>query len=129
MSKTKDVLGWRRENDPEAFPTGRNYLLCIAIDKYRDKRFPELNNCVRDARALVSVLIERYQFSENEVITLYDEKATSEGIYEAFMELVEGLEANDNLVIYYSGHGEFLEYLCEHKRYYCHQNISQYLSA
>lgn len=41
--------------------TGRNYLLLIAIDHYQQLNF-RLYNPVRDADALLTVLLDRYNF-------------------------------------------------------------------
>jgi uncharacterized caspase-like protein len=60
---------------------------------------------VRDAQAVELVLKKKYKFDHFK--TLYDEEATRENILNALYWLVENVQENDNVFIYYSGHGEF----------------------
>ncbi|MFN7117688.1 MAG: SUMF1/EgtB/PvdO family nonheme iron enzyme [Saprospiraceae bacterium] len=82
---------------------GKNYLLAIAIDEY--EHCASLRNCVKDAKAIVKVLSERYHFEH--VIELYNPDATKRKIVEKLKELRGKIQKDvDNLVIYFSGHGE-----------------------
>lgn len=100
--------GAGREKLPKSEgPTGNNYLLAIAIDAYA--HCPRLSNCVRDARALVGVLQERYEFEEAKTNTLFDEEATLGNIYDRLDDLAHTIISDDNLLIYFSGHGFFHE--------------------
>lgn len=89
---------------PEQQPAGKNWLLAIAIDKYAVK---PLNNCVRDVSAFIEVVSQRYSFEDNHIIPLFDEAATADGIYDAFEDLLDKVKPNDNLIVYYSGHGDY----------------------
>jgi hypothetical protein len=84
---------------------GINYLLVIAIDAYQ--HCPRLYNCVKDARAFIEVMTEKYQCSPAHVYTLFDEAATEKGILDILRQMVQRVGPEDNLIIYYSGHGEF----------------------
>lgn len=82
-----------------------NHLLVIGIDEYSNQ-VPTLNNAVRDAESFKDMLLETYQFEEKNCTCLFNEEATRANIIHAFATLLEKLTDNDNLVFYYSGHGE-----------------------
>ncbi|MCO6487206.1 MAG: caspase family protein [Phaeodactylibacter sp.] len=84
-------------------PTGANYLLAIAINKY--EYHPQLSNCVRDAKQLVKVLQEKYGFQPDHTVTLFDQEATSANLYARLLELIQKVKPQDNVVTYFSGHG------------------------
>ena len=107
----KYVGGFEADSATFKLDGGRNFLLCIAIDEYR--LLPPLYNCTQDAEAFAQLLIDRYQFEEARITRLYNEAATRPLIFEAFRELIEGITPKDNLVIYYSGHGEYDKMLDE----------------
>ncbi|MBK7873648.1 MAG: caspase family protein [Saprospiraceae bacterium] len=86
-------------------PEGKNWLLAIAIDKY--EHCAPLNNCVKDARAIVNVLSEKYNFAKENIIELYNPDATKRNIINKLNELSRKISKDiDNLIIYFSGHGE-----------------------
>jgi len=62
---------------------------------------------VNDATALIAVLTEKYQFESDHVHTLFNSEATEENIDKAFLELAKSVEPADNVVIFFSGHGEY----------------------
>ncbi|RMG76287.1 MAG: hypothetical protein D6714_21570, partial [Bacteroidetes bacterium] len=84
---------------------GKNYLFVIAIDEYM--HCPKLFNAVRDAKTFIEILTTKYNFDPKHLITLFNEQATEENIDKAFRELAEIITPEDNLIIYFSGHGEF----------------------
>ena len=77
---------------------GRYHALVIGIDNY--KQLPKLNTAVNDARAVAGVLEKDYGFN----VTLLLEP-TRNDIVDALDALRETLGPNDNLLIYYAGHG------------------------
>ena len=89
----------------EGSNAGRNYLLAIGIDAYR--HLGKLHNCVADAKAFVEVLNEEYGFDETHTTEIYNEDATREGILSAFQLLSSTLTDQDNLLIYFAGHGYY----------------------
>lgn len=104
MSKSK-VAG--RVNIPEFKtdkPSGVNWLLVIAIDEYVNR---PLNNCVRDVKAFVEIVTQRYNIEQQHIIPLFDEDATADNIYQAFENLLDKVQEHDNLIVYYSGHGDY----------------------
>jgi hypothetical protein len=105
MSDPTKGIGAFEEGHQLADPKGVNYLLAIAVDQYH--HLPKLFNPVRDARTFIELMIERYRFDESNVVTIFDEEATEPRIFAAFRQLVERITPDDNLIVYYSGHGEF----------------------
>lgn len=86
-------------------PAGINYLLVIGIDAYQ--HCPRLYNCVKDAEAFIQLLTERYRFEAQHIYTVFNEKATRGNMYRAFREMAQRVTPQDNLLIYFSGHGEY----------------------
>jgi hypothetical protein len=83
-----------------AADNGAYYALVVGINEY--PHWPALRTAVNDARAIDSVLRERYGF---QTTLLVDGAATRTSILNAFGEYRRRLRENDNLLIYYAGHG------------------------
>ena len=92
--------------DPIAI--GKYYALIIGIDSYSGD-WPRLKNAVHDAKGVKEVLESQYRFDHIEM--LLNQEATRAGIITKLEWLSEELQEDDNLLIYYSGHGEFKEKL------------------
>jgi len=88
--------------------TGKYFAFIIGIDKYTGHWAP-LQNAVNDAKAVESLLRSHYKFDE--YITLFDYEATRTAILDKMEYMVNEIQSNDNLFIYYSGHGEFKQSL------------------
>jgi uncharacterized caspase-like protein/predicted nucleic acid-binding Zn-ribbon protein len=84
---------------PPDLKFGRFFALVIGNNDYR--HLPKLQTAVNDARAVSKLLRERYGF---QVTTI--ENADRYAILSALNELRENLTEEDNLLIYYAGHGE-----------------------
>lgn len=87
-------------NDDGKF--GKYYALIIGVDNYTGEWTP-LKTPVNDCEALKGILSTKYSFDE--VITLYDEEATRKNIINYLDRITQNVTANDNLFIYFSGHG------------------------
>lgn len=98
------LKGLNVSKSKSSFAAGKFYALIIGVDNYKGTWQP-LNNAVRDAQAVELLLKSKYKFDQFK--TMYDEQATRTNIINAFVWLVENVSENDNVVIYYSGHGEF----------------------
>jgi hypothetical protein len=85
---------------------GEYYALIIGIDSYSGE-WPPLRNAVNDARGVAQLLTGKY--SINYLKTLYDKEATRDNILKQFEWLMQNARDNDNVFIYYSGHGEYIE--------------------
>ena len=88
-------------------PNGDDYILLIGINQYDN--WPNLNNSVKDCQDLAGVLTTYYQFKPENVIRIFNRQATRENIIETFESLQDILTPNDNLLIYFSGHGYYDE--------------------
>lgn len=86
---------------------GKNYFFGIGIDRY--VHWEKLQNAVKDVNDFIGVLTQQYQFGPDEVHTLFDTEATEAEIYNKIRELKRELQPEDNLVVYYSGHGHYDE--------------------
>ena len=82
----------------EGLNLGRYHALIIGNNEYR--HLPKLETAVRDAQAIAELLQSRYGFK----ITLLL-NADRETMLAAMNELRGSLEPDDNLLIYYAGHG------------------------
>ena len=107
---------------------GNYYALIIGIDNYTGE-WPKLKNAVADAKAVEGLLKEKYRF--NTFHTLYNEKATRDNVIKEFEWLVQNVKSKDNVLIYYSGHGDFKQEL--NKGYWvpvdaAKQSTSNYIS-
>ncbi|MEM9896417.1 MAG: caspase family protein [Bacteroidota bacterium] len=87
---------------------GKNYLLLIGINTYQ--YWNKLHNAVKDCEDLAHTLTAYYHFEKENVITLYNDEATRENILETFEHLQEAISEDDNLLIYYAGHGYYDTY-------------------
>jgi len=88
----------------EVIKTGKYIALLIGINSY-DGYWHELKNAVNDASELAEVLKENYYF--NEVHTLLDKEATRKNIIKKFEWLINTSTKDDNVLIFYAGHGQF----------------------
>jgi hypothetical protein len=83
--------------------TGDYHALFIAVDNYESKVWTSLRNPVNDAKALQTVLKNKYGFVQT--TTLFNEQATRVKILETVDKITAELKAEDKLLIFYSGHG------------------------
>lgn len=88
------------EESGEPAGEARYHAIIIGINDY--KYLPKLHTAVNDARAVEQVLREKYGF---DTTLLIDAGRTD--IMRAFNEARRTMGPNDNLLIYYAGHGEF----------------------
>lgn len=82
---------------------GENYGLIIGINEYNDPALVDLDNPITDATMLYSTLIGNYMFDPPNVTLL--KNPTRADIINKFDELSYRLTRNDNLIIFYAGHG------------------------
>lgn len=105
-TSVKKVSIIRKDFDLDALSLeSKNHMLIISIDKY--KHWPQLNNAVADANQLEEILKSKYGFEEANVIQVQDTLANRQGIINGFKELIGKVGPNDNVVVYFSGHGYF----------------------
>ncbi len=85
---------------------GEYYGLIIGVDEYSGE-WPPLRNAVNDAKGVAELLSQKYTFTS--LKTMYNKDATRDNILAEFERLMNTVKANDNVFIYYSGHGEYIE--------------------
>jgi Caspase domain len=84
--------------------TNRKLALLVGINKYPD--VIALNGCINDVQLQEELLIYRYGFKPQYLLTLTDEKATQENIINAVNEhLIKQVTTNDLVFIHFSGYG------------------------
>lgn len=89
----------------------RNFLIVIGINDYQS--WPHLYNAVSDVKGVNRELTSDYLFEPENVTLLLDAEATRANIYKALRAYIEKITPQDNLLIYYSGHGYFDKLLNE----------------
>jgi hypothetical protein len=88
--------------------SGKSYALIIGISNYKDASIDRLNYCRDDAINFFQFLTSKYcdaGIDEKNVVRLFDDEATKDGIIKALTDMGNSAEANSNLYFYYSGHG------------------------
>jgi hypothetical protein len=87
-----------------AEPTSRKLALLVGINQYPQNA--HLHGCLTDIELQRELLINRFGFSSNDIITLSDRTATRENIETAFVEhLSDQVKADDVVVFHFSGYG------------------------
>lgn len=108
MTNTR-APSWDAEEDTDDSVTnpalGQQYLLAIGIDAYED--CTPLHNAVRDAADIADVLQSEYDFHPENVSLITDADATEERIFLEFRRLVQRVQPEDSVLIFFSGHGHF----------------------
>lgn len=89
--------------DSAAF--GVSHALIVGIDEYA--HWPKLRFAERDATELRDILVSSYGYAPERVTFLKGSQATESEIVRAMNRALGELEADDNLLIFYAGHGQF----------------------
>lgn len=118
VQQAQDYSLMRGSNDPlkglkaakaiQEVSVGRYFALIIGIDNYSGEWKP-LKNAVNDAKAVTEKLTNSYEFQS--IRTLFNEQATRTNILKEYEWLMANVRENDNLLIFYSGHGDYNETL------------------
>lgn len=82
---------------------GKYYALIIGNNTYQDPNLMDLDQPIEDASKLYEVLVRSYTFEKDNVIFL--KNATRKDIIRECDFLSRTLTSNDNLLIFYAGHG------------------------
>ena len=109
----KKFIVTRKNMDGEEYDASlaKNFLLVIGINKY--EYWPQLYNAEKDAKDVVNTLISMYNFEFSNITLITDEMATRSNIYKTLRNYVTQVGPQDNLMVYYSGHGYFDDILNE----------------
>lgn len=95
------------DNSTEEPISSTNYCLLIAAQNYQDIQIPSLSNPVADAIKLKRIIKEQYGFQENHISTLFN--PSLHDLNRMLKELASILNPDDNLLIFYAGHGIWSE--------------------
>jgi hypothetical protein len=96
-----------------AQPTRRKLALLIGINQYPEQvcdfvatRGSALNGCLTDVALQQELLVHRFGFQPNDILTLIEQQATREAIATAFQtHLIEQARSGDVVVVHFSGLG------------------------
>lgn len=83
-------------------PGGQYFALLIGVSKYNDPRL-NLDHPVTDARKMKETLGQFYDFEPGNILLL--ENPTRGEIFSALYKLRDRVTTNDNLLLFYAGHG------------------------
>lgn len=81
----------------------RYFALIIGVDNYLDDKIQDLDQPVKDAAKLKAILQANYTFNQEDITLLSN--PTKADIIGTLHELRKKITANDNLLIFYAGHG------------------------
>ena len=81
-----------------------SYALIIGIDKYEHVR--SLDYAVKDAEDIHSMLVDKFNFQQDNIVLLKDEEATKTSIIQEFSNITKKAGDNDRVLIFFAGHGE-----------------------
>lgn len=92
---------------PSGINAGSYYALLIAVQDYNSHEINRLDYPISDAAKIRDILLDRYTFEEKNITFLKnpDRKA----IVKAFNDLRGRLTQKDNLVVFYAGHGIWMD--------------------
>ncbi|TVQ47715.1 MAG: DUF4384 domain-containing protein [Gloeocapsa sp. DLM2.Bin57] len=96
--------GFNRYVQTLAATTNRKLALLVGINQY--PHYPQLNGCLTDVELQKELLIHRFNFQPQDIVTLTEKEATRENIETAFTEhLIKQAKATDIVVFHFSGYG------------------------
>jgi hypothetical protein len=88
---------------PDTGSEGKFYALIIGINDYKSSDISSLDNPIKDAGSLFEVLTTNYSFDKENIYFLKNPSLNE--IITTLDGLVAKITANDNLLIFYAGHG------------------------
>jgi hypothetical protein len=86
---------------------GRHHALLIAVQEYDSRSINPLDYPISDAQQIERELTSRYTFDPQNVTTLKNPDRRT--ILDALDQMTERLKPEDNLLIFYAGHGQWDE--------------------
>ncbi len=81
--------------------TGKGYALVVGTSNYKAAGWKKLPNAINDARAVSDMLAQGYGFD----VQLLEDKPM-DSIYKAIGDYYRKLQPNDQLILYFAGHGD-----------------------
>ena len=90
-------------DDTKSLNSGKYHAIIISENQYQDPKINDLNEPQNDADNLTSLLVSKYYFKKEDIIRLVD--PTRANIIDAIEQKRKSLTIDDNLLIFYAGHG------------------------
>ena len=84
-------------------PAGKNIAILLAAQNYSDNNIPSLEDPISDAIKLRKILLADYDFTSSSVSNLFNPSLVD--IKRELMVLSNSIKPEDNLIIFYAGHG------------------------
>jgi hypothetical protein len=103
MENCEELVLDFKEEPKQQVKEPRNFSLIIGINKYDN--WEKLEGAQLDAKSIRTLLKDSFDFNDKYAIELYDKAATYDRIDSVFRSLIDSLGSNDNLLVYYAGHG------------------------
>jgi tetratricopeptide (TPR) repeat protein len=107
IEKSITPISTKSDIVPVETKDGKNFAVFIASQNYEDHAIPSLENPIIDAVKLKLTLKSAYNFSEDNIISLYN--PSTNDFKKKFIELNEMIRPEDNLIIFYAGHGIWVD--------------------
>jgi tetratricopeptide (TPR) repeat protein len=92
----------------KAFSNNEKYALLVGINNYINPEIPKIKGAVNDVLAFKKVLLEKFNFKEENITVLLDKQATYDAILESFKQLIKYSEQGPAF-FYFAGAGSILE--------------------
>lgn len=92
--------------DPAPALYHESWAVIIGIDNY--PKWPKLHYAVNDANGIKEILLRKFQFSPEHVITLLNEEATREKIMSVLGDTLsnpKNVQHDDRVFVFFAGHG------------------------
>jgi hypothetical protein len=116
LSETGLSLLTNRYQQALAQPTRRKLALLVGINQYPESvcdyisKGSALSGCLTDVELQQELLVHRFGFQPNDILTLTDEAATRQGIEDAFFQhLVQQAKPDDVVLFHFSGLGSQIQ--------------------
>jgi TolB-like protein len=93
----------RFEENQKTYASGKYHAIVISENLYQDDKITDLIEPKNDADKLTSILVSKYFFKQEDIIRLVD--PTRANILDAIEQKRKSLSVDDNLIIFYAGHG------------------------
>lgn len=93
--------------EPVTINTGKYHALIIAVQDYSSRDINNLDHPIADAMAIKNILTKRYTFDDKNIVFLKNPDRKTIGT--TFNDLRKKLTENDNLLIFYAGHGVWMD--------------------
>ena len=90
------------EKDEEQVIGNYNALL-FSVENYNDEKIPDLSGPLSDVKRFEVLLSDKYGFASNQISVIADPSRSD--ILEALIEKRKTLKKEDNLIVFFGGHG------------------------